>query len=575
MAGPSDDRILNVDMSSGEVSFENFPSDWALLGGRALIARMLLERCDASCDPLGPDNLLVMAPGVLSGTAMPTSGRISFGCKSPLTGGIKEANAGGEPGQHLMKLGIRAIVLRGQPADRQRRFGLEINAEGAQLVEADARAGKWNYELCEGLRDDYPAKASFIVIGPAGEQGLKGASIACTDREPRVPTRHAARGGVGGVMGSKGLKFVAIDPGSARIRQPADPKTFTKKVKQFTKDWQSEPNVFEFGTSAFVNVANVLVSLPANNRRAGQADYAAELDGSGIAASFEERGGGMHNCMTGCIVQCSNRVHDAEGNYKTSALEFETLALLGSNCGIRTWDDVADLDRLCDDVGLDTIETGAAIGVYMDSGKMEYGDLSGMKKIFDEIAEGTERGTMIGNGAVDTGAAIGHERVPAVKGQAIAAWEPRTLHATGVSYATSPQGADHTAGLILDPSIAPDKLAETSQMMQLAVAAGDGSGCCLFLGLCIDDLRELYSGLLGEDIPRERMGDLAWQILADEWEFNRRAGFTSADDRLPEWMASEGLGPNNAVFDVPEDVIQSVYTRLPVGDALYTFKSQG
>jgi aldehyde:ferredoxin oxidoreductase len=575
MAGPTGDRILHVDMTTQRVSFEDYPEDWNLLGGRSLVAHVLLERCDPTCDPLGPDNLLIMAPGVLSGTAVPTSGRISFGCKSPLTGGAKEANAGGEPGQHLMKLGIRAICVTGQPADPARRYGLNIDTEGARIVEADDRAGKWNYELCEGLCAEYSSKASFIVIGPAGELGLKGASIACTDREPRLPTRHAARGGVGGVMGSKGLKFVAIEPGSAGVRKAGDPKAFTQKIKGFTKQWKSQPNVFEIGTSSFVNVANLLVSLPTNNRREGQADYAADLDGTGIAESFESRGGGMHNCMTGCIVQCSNRVHGPDGEYKTSALEFETLALLGSNCGIKTWDDVADLDRLCDDVGLDTIETGAAIGVYMDKGKMEYGDLAGMKKLFDEIASGSELGKMIGNGAKTTGEAIGHDRIPVVKGQAIAAWEPRSLNATGVTYATSPQGADHTAGLILDPSITPDKLAVTSQMMQLVVAAGDSSGCCLFLGVHLDDLRELYGALYGIDVPRELIGDMAWQILADEWEFNRRAGFTAADDHLPAWMATEGLGPNQVVFDVPDETIQSVYERIPVGDELYTFVGSG
>ena len=118
-----------------------------------------------------------------------------------------------------------------------------------------------------------------------------------------------------------------------------------------------------------------------------------------IVESFEKRGGGMHNCMTGCIVKCSNVVHDAEGNYKTSALEFETLTLLGANCAIASWEDVADLDRLCDEVGLDTIETGAAIAVYMDAGEMEFGDAEGAKRILHEIAEGTELGKAIGDGA--------------------------------------------------------------------------------------------------------------------------------------------------------------------------------
>ena len=570
-----EDRLLRIDMTTLETSFEPYPEAWKLLGGRALTARVLREQADPGCDPLGPENLLVMAPGVLSGTAVPTSGRISFGSKSPLTGGIKEANAGGEPGQHLMKLGIRVVVVTGQPADASRRYALEIDSAGARIVPADEHAGCWNYALCETLCERYTKTASFIVIGPAGELRLKGASIACTDRDDRIPSRHAARGGVGAVMGSKGLKYVAIDPGRATARKPADPKAFAEVVKRFTKDWKSQPNVFEHGTSAFVNVANLLVSLPTNNRRAGQADYASQLDGSGIVASFEERGGRMHNCMTGCVVQCTNKVHDKDGQYTTSALEFETLALLGSNCGIQTWDDVAQLDRLCDDVGLDTIETGAAIGVYMDAGRMEYGDLSGMKKLFEEMARGSDLGRTIGDGAVSVGEHTDHDRIPVVKGQAIAAWEPRTLNATGVTYATSAMGADHTAGLSLDPAIPPDKLAETSQMLQMVNAANDSSGCCMFLGCCLDDLRDFYAAFYGCDVSRQEIGDAAWQILEDEWGFNRAAGFTADDDHLPEWMATEALGPQEAVFDVPDEILQAVYSRIDVGDALYTFKGSG
>jgi aldehyde:ferredoxin oxidoreductase len=573
--GPSEDRLLCVDMALGTTVYEQFPDEWRLLGGRALLAKILLQRCDPACDPLGSDNVLVMAPGVLSGTAMPTSGRISFGCKSPLTGGIKEANAGGEPGQDLMKLGIRAIIVRGKPADKDRRFGLEIAADGARLVAADAHRYKWNYPLCEDLCGHYPKSASFICIGPAGEWGLKGASIACTDRETRVPARHAARGGVGGVMGSKGLKFVAIDPGKARLRQAADAKGFSTKIKSYTRSWQSRPNILEIGTSGFVDVANALESLPTNNRAASSNAYAGGLHGSGIAETFESRGGGMHNCMTGCIVQCSNRVHDREGNYKTSALEFETLALLGSNCGIESWEEVADLDRLSDDIGVDTIEIGATIAVYMDAGKMEFGDHAGMKRLFEEIANGSELGKMIGNGADETGRQLSHHRIPTVKGQAIAAWEPRTLHATGMTYATSPQGADHTAGVSMDASVPPDKLAKTSQLIQTVVAGVDSSGCCTFLGTTLDDLRELYGYLYSIEVSRRQIADMSWQVLVDEWEFNRRAGFTADDDRLPKWMSVEGVGPNHAVFDVPAEIIQSVYERIDHGDELFTHTGVG
>jgi aldehyde:ferredoxin oxidoreductase len=413
------------------------------------------------------------------------------------------------------------------------------------------------------------------MCGPAGELQLKGASIACTDRKDRHPSRHAARGGLGAVMGSKGLKYVAVDPGRAPVREPADSKAFAQVVKRFARKKQERRNIYENGTSAFVNVANLLDSLPTRNRRSGRAEFASQLDGSGIVASFAERGGGMDSCMTGCVVQCTNKVHDPSGAYNTSSLEFETLALLGSNCGIETWDEVAQLDRLCDDVGLDSIETGAAIGIYMDAGRMPYGDLAGMKRLFEEMAKGSELGRTIGNGAVSVGEYTGHDRVPVVKGQAIAAWEPRTLNATGVTYATSAMGADHTAGLSLDPTVPQEKLAATSQMLQMVNAANDSSGCCMFLGCTLDDLRDLYGAFNGCEVSREEIGEIAWQVLQDEWEFNRKAGFTASDDRLPQWMSTEALGSRAAVFDVPDEIIQAVYERIDHGEALYTFNGSG
>jgi aldehyde:ferredoxin oxidoreductase len=574
--GPTGDRLIRVDMTTQTVRIDPFPDAWKLLGGRALSARILLEECDPTSDPLGPDNVLVMAPGVLSGTAAPTSGRISIGGKSPLTGGIKEANAGGEPGQDLMKLGYRAIVVTGQPRDPNRRYGLEVTSQGARVVPADELRGLWNYKLVETLAARYPHTTSFISIGPAGEMRLSGASVACSDENKR-PARHAARGGLGAVMGSKGLKYVAVDNERRPVRRPANAKEFYALCKSYTKDYQAGPQMFKYGTSSVVPIANMLNTFPYKNRTEGQSPDAATLDGKRIVESFETRGGGMHNCMTGCIVQCSNIVHDAEGNYKTSALEFETLTMLGANCAIASWEDVADLDRLCDEVGLDTIETGAAIAVYMDSGGMEFGDAAGAKRLLREIAEGTELGRAIGNGALSIGRKRGHKRIPVVKGQAIPAWDPRPLKATGVTYATSPMGADHTAGLIVNPGLPPDQYARASQEAQLVNAVCDSSGFCQFLQPTIHDIARFYSLLYGEEVTPQQVADLGWHCLVDEWRFNDGAGFTEEDDDLPEVMKTEGVGPNHAMkFDVPREIIRQARTqRFEARPELFASKATG
>jgi aldehyde:ferredoxin oxidoreductase len=576
MSGPTGDRLIRVDMTNQSATIEPYPDDWKLLGGRALSARILLDECDANCDPLGPDNVLVMAPGVISGTSAPTSGRISIGGKSPLTGGIKEANAGGNPGQDLMKLGYRAVVVKGQPADPEKRYGLDVTADGAKVVEADAHKGQWNYALIDSLAEKYAKTASFISIGPAGEMKLTGASVACTDQESdRHPARHAARGGLGAVMGSKGLKYVAVDPGKSRVRQPADRKEFAALCKKYTKEYQAGPQMFKTGTSTVVPVANMLHTFPYKNRVEGQSPDAETLSGTNIIESFESRGGGMHNCMTGCIVQCSNVVHDAEGNYKTSALEFETLTLLGANCGIASWEDVADLDRLCDEIGLDTIETGAAIAIYMDSGAMEFGDAKGAKRILKEISEGTDLGLAIGNGAAAIGRKTKHHRVPVVKGQAIPAWDPRPLKATGITYCTSPMGADHTAGLIVNPGLPEEEWVRASQESQLVNAICDSSGFCQFLQPTPDDIRTFYGLLYGEEVSREQIADLGWQCLSDEWEFNRRAGFTEKDDAMPECMAKDAIGPAQVVWDVKPELTAQAYQRLDSRDEFFGLKATG
>jgi aldehyde:ferredoxin oxidoreductase len=577
MAPPDGDRILRLDMTTQTASFDEFPADRKILGGRALSAKILLEECDPTCDPLGPDNVLVMAPGVLSGTSAPTSGRISMGGKSPLTGGIKEANAGGNPGQHLMKLGIRAIVVKGKPEDPERRYGLVVNDEGAQVVAADEYKGLWNYASCEKLLSNYPATASAISIGPAGELQLRGASIACTDQEKyRAPARHAARGGLGAVMGSKGLKWVVVDPGRARPRQPADAAGFNELNKTYAKAYLDGPQMFQFGTSAILPTANLLNTLPYKNRTEGQSPDAGDLAGAKIVESFGTRGGSMHNCMTGCIVKCSNVVHDANGSYLTSALEFETLALLGSNCAVGNWEDVADLDRLCDEIGVDTVEAGAAIAVLMDAGQMEWGNVEGMKKLLKDVGQGTDLGTTVGNGAASVGKRFNHARVPVVKGQALPAWDPRPLKATGVTYATSSMGADHTAGLIVNPGLPADQFAQASQDVQLVNAVCDSSGFCQFLQPTLDDMRAFYGFMVGEEVSRDQIAEIGWQCLANEWEFNNRAGFTVADDDLPACLREEGIGPGGALkFDVPTDVIKQAKVRSDWREQLFAVKAAG
>ena len=165
--------------------------------------------------------------------------------------------------------------------------------------------------------------------------------------------------------------------------------------------------------------------------------------------------------------------------------------------------------------------------------------------------------------------------MPVVRGQAIPAWDPRPLKATGVTYATSPMGADHTAGLIVNPGLPEDQWARASQEAQLVNAVCDASGFCQFMQPNLDDIRQFYGALFGEEVTREQIADLGWQILQDEWEFNRRAGFTAADDVLPDCMVQDPIGPTNAVFDVKPEIIAQAKVRMDAREELFSTKATG
>lgn len=568
-----EDKILRVNMTDLTWSEEPFPEDWRFLGGRALSAKILLKEVDPACDPLGPDNKVILAPGVLSGSVAPTSGRMSVGGKSPLTHGIKEANSGGQAGQKLARLGYRALIVEGKAQDPDKRYLVSVSKQGVEIQECDDLKGLRTYAASERLAARFAERAAFVLVGPAGEKGFRGASVAFTDEGKRHPARHAARGGLGAALGAKGLKAVAVDDTGTSARLPQDMKTFKAYVANMTKEYKAGPQLFQFGTSTTVPIANMLSTFPTRNRREMMFEGAEKLDGANLVKNFESRGGGMHHCMTGCIVSCSNVVHDADKNYVTSALEFETITLCGSNCGIDDLDAVAKMDRLCDELGLDTIETGGAIGMAMDCGALPFGDAAGAIALMEKIDQGDPLAETIANGVCAVAKHFGvTDRIPAVNGQGLPAWEPRSLNATGVTYATSAMGADHTAGLIIAPAADP---AKASQEAQLVNALCDSSGFCQFQQPTIDDIRTLYSALYGVELTFEQAADLGWQCMADEWEFNRKAGFGEENFDLPEWMRTEAVPSNGATFAVPKDVIMRVFERMPISDELRTIKAVG
>jgi len=548
-------RILRVDMSRQSIRWEECPSRWAHLGGRGLSAAILSEEVTPTCHPLGRDNKLVLAPGLLAGSSAPTSGRICAGGKSPLTGTIKEANAGGTAAQLLARLGIKAIIFEGEPGQATLHL-LHVAREEARLIPAGDYRGLGNYELSARLHREHGPDVAILSIGPAGEMRMSAATIAVTDRDGN-PSRHAARGGLGAVMGAKGVKAIVVDAGGASLPRAQDPAAFASEVREFTRVMKEDPrtvNLAKYGTAGVISYVNrpEIASMPTRNHRAGVFARAGEISGQRIAAMAPERNIEMHACMAGCPIRCAIIFRDARRNVVTSALEFETLAMLGSNLEIADLDAIARMDRMCDDIGIDTIEIGNALGVAMDAGVLPFGNAERAEEALRAIGEGTTLGRVLGQGTVVTARVFGVARVPAVKGQGIPAWEPRTLKGIGVTYATSPMGADHTAAMAVMKGLNGESAVAASRDLQVLVALQDTCGLCIFSNAPAEVIARMLNGWMGSTYTGQDVLELGRWVLGQEIAFNRRAGISEAEDRLPSYLYEEALRvpSGNAVFDV-------------------------
>ena len=560
--------IIRVDLTNASVSREEAPAEYALLGGRALTSRIVCREVDPACDALGPQSKLVFAPGLLGGTAATTSGRTSFGGKSPLMDGCKEANVGGTLGHRLSRLDIKAVVIEGAAADDAWRV-LRIDAAGARIECAPpGLAGLGTYETVARLLDGNIRTTSVICIGPAGEQQLAAASIATNDPEGR-PTRHAARGGLGALMGSKRLKAIVVNDGGAKNVEAVDKDAYRQLVIGFSKTTLDDPrteNMSAYGTAGVLKFVNrdQVSSLPTRNHRLGTFAGGGRISGQRIAELAPERGGKMLPCMAGCIIKCAILFNDERGEHVTSALEFETITLLGANLEIDDLDAVAQMDRRCDDIGLDTIETGNAFGIAMEAGVARFGDWRAAIGLFDEVRRGSELGRVLGNGTVVAAGHFGIDRVPAVKGMGLPAWEPRTLKAMGITYATSPQGADHTAGLVTARGVTPETYLKSSRHEQVLQAAVDSVGLCQFSNPTAEDMAKFVGAQHGVSWSAGDVMALGRQCLLDERAFNTRAGIGRDAEQIPSFLRTEPLKTSDGdqVFDLPDALIDSFWDDL-------------
>ena len=544
---------LTIDLSTKSVTRETREGEALVQAGRHYIAKTLYERGVAKIDPMSPENPLIFSVGPFAGSNMSNANRISVGCKSPLTGGVKEANAGGTFGFALGQSEFCGLTLENASDDW---VVIRITKEGdVTFDDATAYMGLGVIETAALLHDKYGEKVSLAICGPVGEYRGLMAGISFSDPEGR-PVRIAARGGVGAVMGMKKVKAMVCD----KHKMPTfeDRRGVMQGVKEYTAKLRVDEKVIsmgEYGTALVADVMNGMGGLPVRNFSSGQMTDASKerfrMGGDFIREQNMERGGvPTHACMPGCMIKCSNIYVDKDGKEIVSPLEYETIGLLGTNCGLEDPDDVGRLNMTANDLGIDTIELGATLAILMENGEAEFGNVAFMEAALQDIRTGTERGKLLSSGAARVGEHFGIKRVPVIKKQSISAYDPRVIEVTGISMMSTAQGADHTTGNI--PTHECDgkstgELVGESMNVQMLCAAADSVGLCLFgrtvTNINLDLIMSAVNSAVGTELTDSYFKQIGLETLMFEDAFNRDAGFTVADDQLPDFFYEEALAP--------------------------------
>lgn len=585
--------ILRINMTDRSYRLEEVPATYKNLGGRGMTSSIVHDEVPPLCHPLGPNNKLVFAPGIVTGTAAPTSARISVGAKSPLTGGIKESNAGSPWPPNLASMQIKALVVEGQPKEKGKYWMAHLTWDTkagkpeVEFLPADEYKGKDLDEVYPKVFERFGKNPSIAGFGVAAEYGYANSGIVFNDLKKR-PSRYSGRGGLGAVMASKGLKFIVVDSKDAPGVAIADKALFEQGTKKLadalrTHDITKPKGALNtYGTAVLVNILNEAGGFPTRNFSTGRFEGAAKTSGEAIFEGNKSRLGKElynHACSPGCIIQCSNTWYKPDGTEHTSCVEYESDWALGADCGIDSLDDIAEMVRLCNAYGLDTIETGTALAVAMEAGVIPFGDGKKAIGLIQEMGKGTPLGRILGGGTAFTGKAYGVTHVPTVKGQSMPAYEPRAVKGIGITYATTTMGADHTAGYTICPEIlsiggkadplSPEGKAALSRAFQATTAFIDSSGHCLFIAFAILDIASGFEGMvegcngvLGTNWKPDDVVKIGSEILRKERAFNEAAGLSKEHDRVPEFMRYEPLPPHNQVFDVPDSALDSVYGEL-------------
>ena len=561
--------IIRIDLSKKKVKCENISATLLrkFMGGKGLAAHYLYNENPPGCDPLSPESLLAIMNGLLTGAPVTNCVNFSVCAKSPLTGTWDDSHCNGWWGTELRYAGYMGLLIKGRSPSP---VYINIIDDRVEILDATDLWGMDTFAIQAELKERHSIdrEARVLTIGPAGERMVKLAGVFAENRT-------AARGGLGAVMGSKHLKAVVVS-GHGKY-EPADPVTFRsirQRINEKVRNSSGVENLRNMGTAELVEVVNETGGWSTRNYTTGRDDGLCEkLDGFAIKDKLWDGGARRRPCP-GCAIQCSHLAVVQEGKYRGlthDGPEFESITLLGSNCGIDDPAVVTAAEHLCDKYGLDSMSTGSTISFLMecyelglinkeDTGGLEltFGNSDALIEVIHMMGKGEGALAFASNGTRDVALGIGQGSVDFamnVKGLEIPAYLPQTAKGQALAYAVSDRGACHLRpwtygkevlgrGGQLDPMVTTGK-GEMVWDGQQRNAIYDSVGVCKFITYAagLDDLHELYLAATGFDMDRHEFDEAGRRVAVITRAFNNREGFDRRHDILPPRVTTQGEQP--------------------------------
>ena len=561
-------RYLRIDVSTGHA--ERVPlADSVLrqfIGGSGLGVRLLLDAGSAHLDALDPRAPLIFAFSPLVGSSLTTSAKFAVVSKSPLTNRINDALASSGFAIAGKSCGCDAIVIVGRAPE----LSVLIIDDGDVRLESAADCAGMTCQATDAqLRARLGANFRIATIGPAGENGVRYATISHDGR-------HAGRGGSGAVMGAKNIKAIAVR-GTQRVEwaHPREMVAISKDLSQRSFG-PATAKYREMGTAANMLTFNRFGALPTRNFQSGTFAEAAQLSVEQLGAT---RARTRESCVA-CTIGCEHLYALGDASVR---VEYESLFALGSLCGIGDADVVLRASQRCDELGLDTISTGGTIAFamecvergWLDAPWLQFGDGAALLRAIDEIGSRTGLGRLLADGSRAAAEAIGHDSItiaPQVKGLEMPGYEPRALQTMALGLAVGARGADHnrSGAYEVDFSEKVDRRHATLDSVAHAIETEDRAALmdslivCKFLRGVFEDFHGEAAAMLrtvtGWDVTADELRDTAARVVAAKHEFNVLAGWTPAEDTLPERFLDAPL-PNDAAAHLSRERLEALVTE--------------